>query len=204
MTARIVHRGLARQQALAQAPADPLLVLRRMGFHGGDQAKWTTVLRRDPCVYCGKRHAFEEMTVDHIRARARGAGKKHAIKNAAPACHGCNQAKADASLLEFLACRLPRRSRPRRALGVVVHRGARRDADEVLGINPGADWWDQVAAKIASRELRARSVKFTDGKERAQWVVPVRSVDGVELDLLILARVEIMAIDIADDFRLPT
>lgn len=63
---------------------------------------WCDVLRRDPCVYCGRRPAG---TVDHITPRSQGAPRHHTMTNSAPACRACNQRRGPRSLLEFLIVR---------------------------------------------------------------------------------------------------
>ena len=72
---------------------------------------WQTLLRRDPCAYCGAPGASG--TVDHIEPRsrsARGVGSTaHAWLNLAGACAGCNGSKRDLDLLVFLVRRTPRR-----------------------------------------------------------------------------------------------
>ena len=64
---------------------------------------WQSLLRRDPCAYCGARGAAG--TVDHVDPRsraARGLGTVHGWINTAGACTGCNGAKRDLGLLVFL------------------------------------------------------------------------------------------------------
>ncbi len=64
---------------------------------------WQSLLRRDPCSYCGARGASG--TVDHVdpRSRAvRGIGTVHGWVNTAGACARCNGAKRDLGLLVFL------------------------------------------------------------------------------------------------------
>lgn len=58
---------------------------------------WNTVLRRDPCAYCG---IARSGTVDHIVPKSKG-GANH-WSNLSGACHTCNNGKADTSLLRFL------------------------------------------------------------------------------------------------------
>ena len=64
---------------------------------------WQSLLRRDPCSYCGGGAASG--TVDHVDARSRGArgvGTVHGWINTVGACARCNGAKRDLGLLVFL------------------------------------------------------------------------------------------------------
>src|SRR5688572_23343554 len=64
---------------------------------------WQSLLRRDPCSYCGAAGACG--TVDHVDARSRGArgvGTVHGWVNTVGACERCNGAKRDLGLLVFL------------------------------------------------------------------------------------------------------
>jgi hypothetical protein len=176
--------GCSREAAVQLSPDDPLKVLARMGIHGAPLERWVSVLKRDPCVYCGAR---SEMTIDHIEARSRGHAKAGVV-NGAPACFNCNQAKQDDSLLELLTRSIPIPPKPAAPCTVVVTRTAKRHAHRTLGAVPPDEWWETVAVRIVARALRATWVKLTDGKERAWWVVPVVSRDGVDLDMLVLAR----------------
>lgn len=178
------YRCLSRLEALALEPVNPRNVLHRMGVRGARDEKWKEILKRDPCSYCGLRKP--DMTVDHIEAKSRG-HKTAGAKNGAPACFSCNQSKADDSLLTMLAGRLPR-PRVRGGFRVEVRKGARRGARQQLGCLPPPSWWEQVADRIRSRSLRALWVKHREGREQVCWVVPVSSVDGVDLDLHITAR----------------
>lgn len=89
---------------------------------------WQSLLRRDPCAYCGARGAAG--TVDHVDPRARGArgvGTVHGWVNTVGACARCNGAKRDLGLLVFLYRRrwggaLPRPAGPARATRRVVRR----------------------------------------------------------------------------------
>lgn len=56
------------------------------------------------CVYCGIELDRSNQTQDHVVPRCRG-GAKLGRDNLEPACVGCNSAKANKSLLEFLATR---------------------------------------------------------------------------------------------------
>ena len=49
------------------------------------------------CVYCG---STEDLTIDHIRPRARG-GETNST-NCVTACRPCNQAKGSKHLVDFL------------------------------------------------------------------------------------------------------
>jgi len=64
---------------------------------------WQSLLRRDPCSYCGAVGASG--TVDHVDPRSRGArgiGTVHGWVNTVGACARCNGAKRDLGLLVFL------------------------------------------------------------------------------------------------------
>ena len=64
---------------------------------------WQSLLRRDPCAYCGVYGASG--TVDHVDPRsraARGVGTVHGWVNTVGACTRCNGAKRDLALLVFL------------------------------------------------------------------------------------------------------
>jgi len=64
---------------------------------------WQSLLRRDPCCYCGAVGACG--TVDHVDPRsrpARGIGTVHGWVNTVGACTRCNGAKRDLGLLVFL------------------------------------------------------------------------------------------------------
>ena len=74
---------------------------------------WASVVRRDPCSYCGG----EGGTLDHIEPksrRARGLGGAHSWLNFAGACASCNHGKAVRGLLSYLWDRAPAQRRPRR------------------------------------------------------------------------------------------
>ena len=53
------------------------------------------------CVYCGEVHPPEELTLDHVQARARGGDRS--AGNLVTACEGCNVRKGRRRLAEFLA-----------------------------------------------------------------------------------------------------
>lgn len=64
---------------------------------------WQSLLRRDPCSYCGAVGASG--TVDHVDPRSRGArglGTVHGWVNTVGACTRCNGAKRHLGLLVFL------------------------------------------------------------------------------------------------------
>ena len=64
---------------------------------------WQSLLRRDPCSYCGAVGAAG--TVDHVDPRSRGVrglGTVHGWVNTVGACARCNGAKRDLGLLVFL------------------------------------------------------------------------------------------------------
>lgn len=67
------------------------------------RAAWVSILRRDPCAYCGALSG----SVDHIVPQdplvATPLGGKHGWLNYAGACQPCNGRKRSASLLRFLA-----------------------------------------------------------------------------------------------------
>ncbi len=65
---------------------------------------WTTILRADPCVYCGTYfQGITGATVDHITPKSAG-GTDHWI-NLSGACKTCNSQKGSMSLLMFLVQR---------------------------------------------------------------------------------------------------
>ena len=69
---------------------------------------WLSLMRRDPCSYCGGPGG----TVDHVdpRSRApRGLGSAHGWINTVGACARCNGYKRDLRLLVFLQRRGERR-----------------------------------------------------------------------------------------------
>jgi len=68
-------------------------------------AYFLKVIRRDPCVYCGRLTTTEinnsaSYTKDHIHPRTRGGINNWT--NIAPSCATCNRQKDHLSLLEFL------------------------------------------------------------------------------------------------------
>lgn len=60
---------------------------------------WREVVKRDPCVYCGR----PATTIDHITPKAHGG--ENGWRNEAGACEPCNAAKASLGLLLFLRAR---------------------------------------------------------------------------------------------------
>jgi len=82
------------------------------------RAWWMTVVRGDPCSYCGSPAGTRALddgrqvpggTLDHIDPRSgqpRGGIGLHDWANYAGACSSCNRKKGDVSLLSFLARRL--------------------------------------------------------------------------------------------------
>lgn len=81
--------------------------LRRLGQavplsaeQAAEAAVYTSIIRRDPCVYCGGPAG----TVDHIRP-INSAGADLWV-NMAGACHSCNSQKNDKELLHYLLWRL--------------------------------------------------------------------------------------------------
>lgn len=61
--------------------------------------KWSTVLKADPCGYCGR----PSDTIDHVVPLAKGGAP--GLSNQAGACRRCNGLKRDTSLLHFLIAR---------------------------------------------------------------------------------------------------
>ena len=51
------------------------------------------------CFYCGSKVKFEDLTIDHVKARSRG-GKDHE-SNYVCCCKDCNKIKANMSVEEF-------------------------------------------------------------------------------------------------------
>ena len=52
------------------------------------------------CVYCGKRFAPDELSVDHVEPRVRGGDQS--TGNLVTACKGCNTLKGQRRVSEFL------------------------------------------------------------------------------------------------------
>lgn len=52
------------------------------------------------CVYCGKRFAADELSVDHVEPRVRGGDQS--TGNLVTACKGCNTLKGHRRVSEFL------------------------------------------------------------------------------------------------------
>jgi 5-methylcytosine-specific restriction endonuclease McrA len=53
------------------------------------------------CVYCGRIHAPDELTLDHVQARSRGGDRSGG--NLVTACRGCNVRKGRRRIAAFLA-----------------------------------------------------------------------------------------------------
>ena len=53
------------------------------------------------CVYCGRIHAPDELTLDHVQARSRGGDRSGG--NLVTACRACNVRKGRRRIAEFLA-----------------------------------------------------------------------------------------------------
>jgi hypothetical protein len=61
--------------------------------------RWSDVVKRDPCAYCGGRSDTEE----HVIPRSKGGSNQ--ATNIVGACRACNAAKKDQPLLQFLIIR---------------------------------------------------------------------------------------------------
>lgn len=70
--------------------------LARVRNGNGLTKEWRAVLMLDPCVYCG----YEPRGLDHILAASNDGSD--GWQNRAPACEGCDTAKANAPLLFWL------------------------------------------------------------------------------------------------------
>jgi 5-methylcytosine-specific restriction endonuclease McrA len=68
----------------------------------GFPLKRDRVFARDDyrCVYCGKRFAGDELSVDHVEPRVRGGDQSSG--NLVTACKGCNTRKGDRRVSAFL------------------------------------------------------------------------------------------------------
>ncbi|NQX81064.1 MAG: HNH endonuclease [Flavobacteriaceae bacterium] len=51
------------------------------------------------CAYCGKKLAYKNMTLDHIKAKSKEG--KSTYRNLNPCCKSCNNLKANLSLNKF-------------------------------------------------------------------------------------------------------
>lgn len=206
----IVRLGNATlADAVSRHPDSPVDVLRSAGI-GSPEVCWSHVLRRDPCSYCGRRLPFGEMTVDHIVAFSRGefaAGPA----NGAGSCRTCNEAKGASTLLEVLSGirlhrplpkgRVARKKKRRTAavtLEIYLSKNARSVATRELGACPDDRWWRAVAERISARTLQARNLCPTSVGEEGWWIVPVTSVDDVDVDLHILVMARRNAADAAE------
>ena len=87
------------------------------------------------CVYCGQSFAAEELTVDHVQARARGGDRS--ADNLVTACRGCNTRKGHRRLAEFLAAEPAARARFFRHARHVWPRHLRAIEEELKGIEKG-------------------------------------------------------------------
>lgn len=103
-----------------QVPWDPddcahNLVTTRVRILGAWDKKfsWKSVLRQDPCVWCGRRIPGS-MTIDHIQPVFRGGPRRHTVANSASACLDCNQKRKSFSVLGNLILRKAKRVRGRR------------------------------------------------------------------------------------------
>lgn len=87
----------------------------------GHMARWSEVVTRDPCPYCGKPSTTEE----HVIPRSKGGSS--GATNIVGACRSCNHAKGDQPLLQFLLVR----RRQRFTRHVVSARAKRNQARRV-------------------------------------------------------------------------
>ena len=55
------------------------------------------------CVYCGEPYELHELTIDHVRPRAKGG--ETITSNCVPACRCCNQSKGSDDWLEWMRSR---------------------------------------------------------------------------------------------------
>src|SRR5437870_7091206 len=75
--------------------------------HRARSDDWKCPLKRDRvfsrddyrCVYCGKRFAADELSVDHVEPRVRGGDQS--TGNLVTACKGCNTLKGQRRVSEF-------------------------------------------------------------------------------------------------------
>lgn len=51
------------------------------------------------CAYCGRKIAFKDMTIDHIKPKGKGGSSE--LSNLNPSCRLCNKTKATLSIEEF-------------------------------------------------------------------------------------------------------
>ena len=87
----------------------------KLGRKDGLIPSYRTILRKDPCTYCGKfPRKLVQRTVEHIQPRSLQG--KDGWTNLASACCGCNQHRGNAPLLWFI---LESRLRNRRFIGGV-------------------------------------------------------------------------------------
>jgi hypothetical protein len=164
------------------------IIYARFGF-GAPAEPWRTILRRDPCAYCGCRTG--DIAVDHITpyaalpasAKAKTSAspcadgwhrqKSAGLSNGTPACHTCNEEKAAASLLGYLSRVLPSQ------FDVVVVRSARKRAARMLAGGLPRTWWMEVGRRIASgRTYRARDDRYR---------VPATASNGAPVTIVLAA-----------------
>jgi 5-methylcytosine-specific restriction endonuclease McrA len=101
---------------------------------------WRSILRRDPCAYCGA----PAQTVDHIVAKARAGADRW--DNLTGACVRCNRAKTTRALLMFLAMSRPHGWRPALTQkSATTTRAQRREIYRRIGISTIGE---QVASKL--------------------------------------------------------
>lgn len=93
---RRVYRGRRHKHQAANRARE-----RRMGMPSRDTVAYDTLLRGDPCCYCGRR----PVQVDHIVPV--GAGGPNHWSNLTAACQRCNRAKSATTLLIHLAEGMP-------------------------------------------------------------------------------------------------
>ena len=55
------------------------------------------------CVYCGEPYELHELTIDHVRPRAKGG--ETITSNCVPACRCCNQSKGSDDWLDWMRAR---------------------------------------------------------------------------------------------------
>lgn len=79
---------------------NPRSALRAVAPFDDEALAYVEVIRRDPCVYCGR----PSDTIDHINPVS--ISRSSQWDNLAPACRSCNSAKGTRSLLNFLLYRL--------------------------------------------------------------------------------------------------
>ena len=68
-----------------------------------DRRRWDTILRCEPCVYCGRTLPYERMTVEHVIPKSRGG--RDGTLNKVGCCATCNQKRGSMPLLHYLLLR---------------------------------------------------------------------------------------------------